>query len=129
MPRLKPEHVDPTDAEEADIQGQIAEDPDDPAHWERGQRAIPPGEHLRDILASQGISQRVLAQKIGRPPQTVNGIIRGIKAITPQTALELERALGIDAEYWLGLEWGYQLASARATEAKGQRSLPWRTGP
>ena len=34
MPALKPGHISPTDEEEAEIQRQIAEDPDDPAHWE-----------------------------------------------------------------------------------------------
>ena len=32
MPELKPEHISPTDEEEADIQRQIAEDPEDSAH-------------------------------------------------------------------------------------------------
>ena len=34
MPRLKPTHISPTDEEEAEIQRQIAEDPEDSAHWE-----------------------------------------------------------------------------------------------
>ena len=124
MPILKPGHIDPTDEEEAEIQRQIAQDPDDPAHWGNGSgQFIPPGTHLRDILTSQGISQRVLSQIMGRPPQVVNAIIKGARAITPQTALELEQALGINAEYWLGLEWGYRLALARATQARNKVKL------
>ena len=34
MPKLKPNHVSPTEEEEVEIQRQIAEDPDDSAHWE-----------------------------------------------------------------------------------------------
>ena len=34
MPRLKPDHIDPSEEEEAEIQRQIAEDRDDSAHWE-----------------------------------------------------------------------------------------------
>ena len=34
MPPLKPTHISPTDEEEAEIQRQIAEDPEDSAHWE-----------------------------------------------------------------------------------------------
>ena len=34
MPQLKPDHIDPTDEEEAEIQRQIAADPEDSAHWE-----------------------------------------------------------------------------------------------
>ncbi len=34
MPELKPNHISPTDEEEAEIQRQIAEDSEDSAHWE-----------------------------------------------------------------------------------------------
>ncbi len=34
MPTLKSTHISPTDEEEAEIQRQIAEDPEDSAHWE-----------------------------------------------------------------------------------------------
>ena len=33
MPKLKADHVSPTDEEETEIQRQIAADPDDSAHW------------------------------------------------------------------------------------------------
>ncbi len=51
MPRLKPSHVSPTDAEEADIHAQIAEDPDDfekDAEWFR--RARPATEAVPHIV-------------------------------------------------------------------------------
>lgn len=51
MPRLKPNHVSPTNAEEADIQEQIAEDPDDfekDAEWFR--RARPATEVVPHIV-------------------------------------------------------------------------------
>ena len=44
MPRLKPTHISPTDEEEAEIQRQIAEDPDAPEwteeDWARARPAI-----------------------------------------------------------------------------------------
>ena len=51
MPRLKPNLVSPTDAEEADIQAQIAEDPDDfekDSEWFR--RARPATEVVPHIV-------------------------------------------------------------------------------
>ena len=75
--------------------------------------AIPPGELLAEEIEVRGMTQRELATLMGRPPQVVNLIINGKKAITPQTAIQLERALGIAATIWVGLEAQYRLALAR----------------
>ena len=43
MPQLKADHMGPTDEEEAEIQRQIVEDPDDSAHWGSRSPARPRG--------------------------------------------------------------------------------------
>lgn len=80
----------------------------------RSDMAIPPGEILAEELESRGMTQRELANQIGRPAQVVNEIARGKKAITPDTALQLEQALGPSAEFWMGLQTMYELTLARA---------------
>ena len=75
--------------------------------------AIPPGDFLAETLASLGMSQAELAVRTNRPIQAINEIVRGKKAITADTALELERVLGVPAHVWLGLENEYQLTLAR----------------
>ncbi len=75
--------------------------------------AIPPGLTIRDELAARGMSQRQLAVAMERPVSAVNAIVLGKKAITPKTALDLERALGISARTWLTLEADYRLAMER----------------
>ena len=77
---------------------------------------IPPGEVLEEELEERGMSQRELATLMGRPPQAINEIIRGKKAVTAETALGLERALGIDAGFWMNLETTYRLTLARNKE-------------
>ena len=62
------------------------------------------------------MTQRELAARMNRPPQVINEIIRAKKAITPETAIGLETALGISAVYWLNLEASYQLTLARNKE-------------
>ncbi len=80
--------------------------------------AIPPGELLQEHIDDLGISQAELARRLGRPRQVVNEIVRGKKAITAETALDLESALGTPAHIWLGLEQEYRLVLARKARAE-----------
>ncbi len=79
--------------------------------------AIPPGELLAEELDARGMTQRDLATLMGRPPKVISEIVRGRKAITPRTAIEIEDALGIAATIWVGLEAQYRLALARQDDA------------
>jgi len=88
--------------------------------------AIPPGEYLAEVLDVKGISQAELARRIGRPIQAINEIIKGEKALTPTTALQLERALDVPAHIWTGLESRCQLIKAKEEEKKLiQKELPY----
>lgn len=78
--------------------------------------AVPPGETLLEVLESRGLTQIELAERTGRPKKTINEIIKGHAAITPETALQFERVLGIEAAFWTALEWDYQSAIARRSE-------------
>jgi addiction module HigA family antidote len=77
-----------------------------------------PGETLQEVLAEQGISQAQLAQRTGRPRKTINEIIQGKAALTPETALQLERVLGIPAAFWSSLESNYREHLARTAERR-----------
>jgi HTH-type transcriptional regulator/antitoxin HigA len=81
-------------------------------------RVSPPGGTLQDILDERGMAQNELAERTGLTPKAINEIIKGKMAITPDTALKLERALGIAAEFWLAREQHYQewVARQRAQE-------------
>jgi HTH-type transcriptional regulator / antitoxin HigA len=54
------------------------------------------------------MSQSELARRMDRPLKTINEIIKGKAAITPETAIQLERALGMTARYWNNLETHYR---------------------
>lgn len=77
---------------------------------------IPPGEVLQEEIEALGMNQTQLAVALGRPVQAVNEIIRGKKAITQETALELERVLDIGVHVWTGLESAYRMTLARNRE-------------
>ncbi len=50
MPRLKRDHISPSEDEETEIQRQISEDPDDPAHWETSSLPRPAVEAAPHIV-------------------------------------------------------------------------------
>lgn len=75
--------------------------------------AVPPGETLQEIIDDLGMSQAELANRLERPKKLVNEIIQGKAAITPDTAIQLERVLGLKAQFWLNLEQNYREALAR----------------
>ena len=75
--------------------------------------AIPPGEVLSETIETLGLTQAELARRMGRPPQTVNEIVRGSKEITPDTALQLERVVGVPAHVWTRLDADYRFNKAR----------------
>ncbi len=75
--------------------------------------AIYPGEYLAEEIKARGISQKELARRMGRPLNAINEIINGKKAITAETALQLEEAMPeIPARFWLNLETDFQLTKA-----------------
>jgi len=87
--------------------------------------AIPPGEYLAEEIEARGISQKELARRMGRPLNAINEIINGKKAITAETALELEKALGVPAHVWVNLQGQYELTQARlAAEGGRRRAVP-----
>ena len=75
--------------------------------------AIPPGEYLAEEIGAREISQKELARRMGRPVNAINEIINGKKAITADTALQIEAVMPeIPARFWLNLETDYQLTKA-----------------
>jgi HTH-type transcriptional regulator/antitoxin HigA len=87
---------------------------------------IAPGETLRETLETIGMTQAELAERTGRPKKTINEIITGKAAITAETALQLERVLGIPASFWNNLERNYREALARLKEEEElQKQEEW----
>jgi len=86
----------------------------------------PPGETLQELLEERKLSQAELAARMGRPKKTINEIIKGKAAITPETALELELVLGVPANFWNARESNYRAGLARAAQQERlQRQVKW----
>ena len=78
--------------------------------------AVPPGEALRETIKSLGITQAELIQQTGLSKKTINEIVRGKAAITPEMAIQLDRVLRIPASFWNNLDRNYQETLARLRE-------------
>ncbi len=66
---------------------------------------ISPGEILQEkFLEPMKIGQNQLARDIDVPVSRIAEIIKGHRAITPDTALRFSRAFGTTAEFWLNLQ-------------------------
>lgn len=71
---------------------------------------IHPGEILlEEFLAPLNISQYRLALSIRVPPRRVNEIVHGLRRISADTALRLERYFGTSAAFWMNLQSTYDL--------------------
>ena len=79
---------------------------------------LPPGNHLEEILETAGMKQSELARRTGLAPKTINEIVKGKQAVTPETSLQLERVLGTPASYWNNLEGHFREFLARENEKK-----------
>jgi HTH-type transcriptional regulator/antitoxin HigA len=77
-----------------------------------------PGEFLEEKLQEIGMTQAELAERIGRTKKTVNEIVKGKAPLLPETAVQLERVLGIPARFWAHAEANFRQYLARNEEAE-----------
>lgn len=85
--------------------------------------AIPPGEYLEEVIAELGMTKDELSKRLNRPAPKLSAIFKGEKAITPDTALQLEKVVGVPAHIWSGLEAEYRLVQAKARALEAQKQL------
>ncbi|WP_328531258.1 HigA family addiction module antitoxin [Nocardioides sp. NBC_00368] len=75
-----------------------------------------PGDSLLETLEALEMSQSKLAARTGLTLKHINQIVKGNSAITPATAIALERATGMPAAFWNTLEADYQDHKVRTDE-------------
>src|SRR5437588_778351 len=75
----------------------------------RPHRRHAPGLILAEEIRARRWTQADFAKIIGRPVQTVNGILNGKREITPETALQIAAAIGSSPEMWIEMEARYRL--------------------
>ncbi len=87
--------------------------------WNLQRVTTHPGEMLQEeFLKPLGISQNQLALDLRVPSNRIGQIIRGVRGVSPDTALRLARYFGNSPEFWLNLQQLYDLSKARMESAK-----------
>ncbi len=90
-------------------------------------RVSAPGDTLQeDALEERCMTQADLAIRTGRTAKTINEIIQGKGPITPETAIQLERVLGVSSSFWNSREKNYREYLAKRAEQESlirQKSL------
>ena len=69
-----------------------------------------PGAFIREVyLESSGFSCRYLAKQLDVASSTLNRILKGQSAVSPEMALRLSKSLGRTPESWLAMQDAYDL--------------------
>jgi addiction module HigA family antidote len=74
-----------------------------------------PGLVLVEVyMKEMGLTQTTLAELCGCNYREINQIVNQKKAISPEFAIKLEKALGTTAEMWVRMQAEYNLGVARS---------------
>lgn len=70
----------------------------------------PPGSTIETRLAVLGMSRDAFATAIGKRRKTVDEIIDGRRAITPELSRKINAVIGMGEEFWYRLDQNYRKA-------------------
>jgi antitoxin HigA-1 len=87
---------------------------------------IHPGEMLQDELEARSLSQRELAAQLEVSPAFINALIHGKKSVSVALAVKMEKALEVNAAFWLNAQRNYNrtLAYQKAKKELEQLRVP-----
>ncbi len=84
---------------------------------------VHPGEILADEIAQLGKTPTQLARELHVPANRISLLVAGKRAITADTALRLEKWLGVSAAFWMNLQKRYELDVARSQAADTLKTI------
>jgi HTH-type transcriptional regulator/antitoxin HigA len=87
--------------------------------------ATHPGDHLAEMIEDRGLSQAEFSRLADLSPKLVSTIISGKNRVSPETAIKLERVLGLKAYIWTGLQSNWDLFQARSEDVHSDDWRSW----
>lgn len=77
-----------------------------------------------EFLEPLGMTQAELARRLGVPSNRISQLVAGKRVLTAETALRLEKVLGIEAATWMNIQTACDLWEAQKRKpAKGLKLL------
>jgi addiction module HigA family antidote len=87
-------------------------------------KPVHPGEILREeFLSPLSLTPYALAKAAHVPRTRIERLVREETPVTADTALRLERVLGVDAAFWTNLQSAYDLRMAELESGEEYRAL------
>ncbi len=77
-----------------------------------------PGEIIRDSLEASDWTVTECAESLGVARNTLSRLLNGHAGVSPSMALALERIGWSNAEFWMRLQAGYDLAQERRKQSE-----------
>jgi HTH-type transcriptional regulator/antitoxin HigA len=84
--------------------------------------AVHPGEILEETLAAQSISHKELSDRTGLSMKTISLITHRKAPVSSETAIHLEKSLGVSARLWSNLDANYRLHEAKKVQYESLRA-------
>ena len=81
----------------------------------------PPGSVISQFMLDRYVTESELVARLGIPYDHMDSLLTGASPVTPEIAPKLGEVLGANAEFWLGLQQGFEdaIRRNRAREAAG----------
>ncbi len=76
-----------------------------------------PGPMIRDSIEDVGWTVTECAERLGVARESLSRVLNGKAAVSPRLALALERIGWSNAEHWLRVQVGFDLAQERRKQA------------
>ena len=83
--------------------------------------AVHPGEELRDLMKTRGISKEQFLANAKISPPEFDEILACTRALTKESAAEVARVIGRSADYWLALQTKHTAYQAQLEEERQGR--------
>jgi addiction module HigA family antidote len=86
-------------------------------------KRLHPGYVINDEIEARGLKKSAFAKIVGLSPSQLSELLKGKRHVSEDLALRLEKALDIDAEFWMRVQVKYNLDKKRLEYAQNSQVM------